>query len=171
MSHLDLALTSITIGSWQMVAVTFQSPSELVAVPVIGVIGNSVTTSPLGKQRLLQWKKQVAVTIRQHRGATPWKTSWQYALSVGFSFYPRIHGNQALDVENFLKPSFDALAAGLFCDEATDIAKLQRYNYDDSNFRRLFVYRLPDARTELEEGAAFCISARKYDEYVGTELE
>lgn len=81
MSHLDLALTSITIGSWQMVAVTFQSLSELVAVPVAGVIGNSVTTAPLGKQRLLQWKKQVAVTIRQHRGATPWKTAWQYALS------------------------------------------------------------------------------------------
>jgi hypothetical protein len=163
MNNHNLMLASISIGPWQMVSVTFQNSAELWTVPVFGIIGNSVTTSSTGKQRLAKWKTQVATTIQQRRGPTRWASAWHYALSVGFSFYPQNHGNQSLDIENFLKPIFDALAAGLFCDASADLTMLQRYNYDDSNFRHLFIYRLPDALTCCEEGAAFCISVRKQD--------
>ena len=60
--------------------------------------------------------------------------------------------------KNFLKPTLDALAAGLFRHDSVEPAEIQKYDYDDSGFRSLFVNRLEDARTEENEGVAFCVS-------------
>jgi len=99
------------------------------------------------------------VETKRLRGASSWNPADGYAITIGFSLCPRAHGNQKLDIENFVKPSVDALAAGLFCGAEVDAAQIQRYDYDDSGFTHLLVQRLSDAPSEEEEGAAFCVSA------------
>jgi hypothetical protein len=75
------------------------------------------------------------------------------------SFHLGSHGHrQDLDVENFLKPAFDALACGLFVTAEQDLATIRRWHFDDSVFRHLLVHRLPDAKSPSEEGAAFIVS-------------
>ena len=65
----------------------------------------------------------------------------------------------ALDVENFVKPVVDGLAAGLFCDNDTDPNHIELWNYDDSNFNTLLIHRLEDARRPEDEGIAISISS------------
>ena len=78
----------------------------------------------------------------------------------------------ALDVENFLKPTFDALAAGLFCASDQDPGQIRRYTYDDSNFRYLFVHRLADAESPELEGVGVVVSIGKdHTKTLGTTLE
>lgn len=57
-----------------------------------------------------------------------------------------------------MKPTLDALAAGLFCHENQDPLSIVRYNFDDSNFNYLFVCKLPKASGPDEEGAAIVVS-------------
>lgn len=127
----------------------------------MGVVGNSVPTSESGKARLAEWKATVAAAAKAARGEKPLVPGWTYAVSAGFSFNPAAHGSQTLDVENFLKPKFDAVAAGLFCPEAQDPRTISRYNYDDSGFRYLFVHRLPDAASVRDEGVGIVLSIRR----------
>ena len=127
---------------------------------MICLIANSVYTSQSGKERLIDWKQNVARIVKACRGPDPWDPHDHYAISVGFSFNLRAHGNRQLDVENFVKPTIDALAAGLFCTNDQDIAAIKRYDYDDSNFRYLFLHRLGDAPTEFEEGVGIYISVQ-----------
>jgi hypothetical protein len=100
----------------------------------------------------------VAAAAKSARHGTVLDPGWRYAISAGFSFHSPSHGSQALDVENFLKPAFDALAAGLFCDHSVDCRSLERFHYNDSGFEYLFVHRLPDANSASEEGAGFVVS-------------
>ena len=44
-----------------------------------------------------------------------------------------------MDVDNFVKPIIDALAAGLFCDPQIDPNNIPHWNYDDSNFNTLLI--------------------------------
>jgi hypothetical protein len=62
---------------------------------------------------------------------------------------------------NFLKPTFDALAAGLFCGQEVECHQLDQFAFDDTGFKYLFVYRLPDARLAGEEGVGFVVSIRE----------
>lgn len=43
-----------------------------------------------------------------------------------FAFHMGSHGNQRLDIENFIKPTLDALAAGLFCPNQTNPREIAR---------------------------------------------
>jgi hypothetical protein len=83
-----------------------------------------------------------------------------YSITAGFSFHMPSHGNQGLEVENFLKPTFDGLAAGMFCEPSVDCMQLDRFAYDDTGFKYLFVYRLPDARSAVNEGVGFVVSVQ-----------
>ncbi len=157
----DLGISSIRAKNWQMAAITLAKPDDLLVVPVVGIVGNSITTSAVGKQRTRAWKVKVTSSVKHARGVKIWNPHWQYAITIGCSFCLALHGNQPLDVENYLKPSIDALAAGLFSSDEQDSRSIQRYNYDDSNFKYLFVYRLPDAQIASEEGAAFCVSVQR----------
>ena len=76
------------------------------------------------------------------------------------SFHPRTHGNRDLDVENFIKPVLDGLAAGLFCENDTDPQGIDQFNYDDSNFNTLLIHRLDNAPTADLEGIAVFVSSR-----------
>jgi Holliday junction resolvase RusA-like endonuclease len=105
------------------------------------------------------WKSKVVAGVKSARQER-WDSSGQYAISAGFSFYLRRLGRQAFDIENYLKPTIDALAAGLFCDDDQDTTAIARYNYDDSNFARLYAERLQDAAVATDEGALISVSLR-----------
>ena len=60
-----------------------------------------------------------------------------------------------------MKPTPDALAAGIFGDENQDPRAVARFAFDDSNFTYLFVHRLPDAPTLDAEGPAVVLSGRR----------
>jgi len=146
------------VGLWPMDAVAFGSERRHIAFTIHGIIGNSVPTTPSGRAVLLKWKRTVAAAAKQARGSVPLDPRWVYSISAGFSFYMPSHGNQGLEVENFLKPTFDGLAAGLFCDPAVDCLQLERFGYDDTGFKYLFVYRLSDASVASDEGVGFVVS-------------
>ncbi len=156
-----LALEERSVGKWKVPAVVFAAESIDLSIEVLGSIANSVATSEVGRRRLAQWKQTVAAAVKAGRGGTLWDPRWVYAVSAAFSFSHEIHGARLLDVENFLKPTFDALAAGLFCPDEQDPRAIDRYNFDDSNFLYLFVHRLRDARTAAEEGVGLVVSALK----------
>jgi hypothetical protein len=149
------------LGEWVVPAVLLDPEDLRLTIQVRGIIGNSVPTSETGKRRLVEWKRTVAAAAFTARGAVPLDPKWIYSISVGFSFHLQTHGGQTLDVENSLKPTFDALAAGLFCAIGQDPRAIERYNFDDSNFRYLFVHRLSDAHEEGSEGAGLVVSVRK----------
>lgn len=71
-------------------------------------------------------------------------------------FCPFVHRNRELDVDNFLKPLLDGIAAGLFCD--TTIEKIEHFLFDDSNFLKLYVERLSNTMNANEEGVLVTIS-------------
>ena len=157
-----LALRSRDIGGWQLPTLEFAADeARLLCAPVYGVIGNSVPTSPRGKAVHARWKVQVASHVKEARGEHPWQAGDSYAITVGFSFHMPSHGNQKLDVENFVKPTIDALAAGLFCHAQENPQDIQLWNYDDSNFTTLLIHRLPDAVSREAEGAAIAVSSRR----------
>ena len=91
----------------------------------------------------------------------PWDLGDNYAISLAFRFYSGFHGGlrQGLDVENFIKPVLDAVAAGLFCDTETDPREIKKWGFNDSNFNTLFIHRLPNALESKEEGVAVNVSS------------
>jgi hypothetical protein len=148
------------VGCWTISAVAFSQEQRRITLPVHAGIGNSVPTSSNGRAVLLNWKRAVAAAAKQARSGAPLDPHQVYSISAGFSFHMPSHGNQGLEVENYLKPTFDALAAGLFCDPAADCQQFDRFAFDDTGFKYLFVYRLPDARLDSEEGVGFVVSVR-----------
>lgn len=149
------------IGRWTIPTLEFPGSVRSLCVPVIETIANSIWT----KERAKPCKVAVASTVKAARGKQAWSPQDQYAISIGFSFHPGNHGNftdergrAKLDVENFTKPVVDAIAAGLFCGQETDISSIEHWNYDDSNFNTLLIHRIPDASNPDDEGIAVCVS-------------
>lgn len=153
-----IEIVRVQVGNWPLQAVVFREEQLRIALPVHAIIGNSVPNSPSGKAVLLRWKRTVAAAAKQVRGQVPLNGASVYSISAGFSFHMPSHGNQGLEVENFLKPTFDALAAGLLCEPIVDCQQLERFGYDDTGFKYLFVYRLPDAPSAAAEGVGFVVS-------------
>jgi Holliday junction resolvase RusA-like endonuclease len=156
-----LSIKTHTIGRWEIPVLAIDGSSVVIAFPVLGIIGNSVPNSAAGKKRSKEWKRAIAVAAKAQRGPCCWESQWEYALTIGFAFHRPSHGSQKFDLDNFVKPCVDALAAGIFCPDGTDIQTISKYKYDDSRFVRLFIQRLPDADHENEEGAAFYLTAIK----------
>lgn len=113
------------------------------------------------KERRKDWMSHVACTVKAERGEAPWVPEDRYAVTLRFRFFR--HPNQKLDVDNFVKPVLDALAAGLFLPEDTDPAAVwpfdKHHDVDDSNFRTLLIHRLPDAESRTEEGVRLFVSS------------
>ena len=137
--------------------IEFAGPARpLLSVRVNGSVVNSVTERT---QALQAWKVRVASAVKAVRGVESWKPADTYAVTLAFTFYPPNHGNQRLDLDNFVKPVIDALAAGLFCPPQINPRDILRWNYDDSNFNTLLVNRLPDATTMGGEGVVLSVSS------------
>ncbi len=155
----SLDVSTVKIGSWDLESISLTDATRELALPILGLIGNSVSTSPSGKDRTATWKILVGTAVQRARGPATWSPAHSYAISLGFSFHAGSHGNQPLDVENFIKPALDAVAAGLFSAPDQDLATLARWGFDDSNFTRLLIVRLPNADSASREGLALRISA------------
>ena len=158
-SRTSFNLIDSSIDGWEVPTVNLDGSDLCLAVRVPGTIANSVSTSPTGKENLAKWKVQIASSVKDGRGRDAWNPANEFAITLGLRFCPALHGHRALDVENFVKPIIDALAAGLFCDAETDPAHIQHFNFDDSNFNTLFIHRLPDANNRSDEGAAIFVSS------------
>ena len=145
---------------WQCDALHF--PDELFSFgcQAIGAIGNSITTSQQGKRRTAEWKITVARAVRAARPAKVPRQPERYSITIGISFHLPTHGNRELDIENFMKPTLDAIACGLYCADDLDLASVARWHFDDARFAHLLVHRLPDAESADQEGAAIFISAK-----------
>ena len=153
----DLILRQQNIGDWTVPSLDFTTPARAaLRLPVTGIIINSVAER---KDSLQAWKVKIASEVKAVR-ETPWDPGNDYAITLSLSFHPANHGNRRMDVDNFVKPIIDALAAGLFCDPQTDPNDIPHWNYDDSNFNTLLIHRLPDATAPDKEGIAICASAR-----------
>ena len=155
----ELKFSVQRIASWDVPVIRYRRPCAELSLSVRGTIANSISTTDAGKRCLKEWKANVATVCKASRGETPWSSAWTYAITLGLAFSPALHGWQPLDVENFLKPILDAMAAGLFCQEDQIPSNIERFNYDDSNFRHLLVHRFPDIASATEEVVAIHVSA------------
>ena len=162
-----LVYTYRKIGRWTVPTIELSATERPpLRLPIMGYIGNSISTSEIGMKKLDSWKVLVASEIKVARGGNAWNPQFQYAIAISFSFNAKSHGNRRradgqcrLDVENFIKPVIDALAAGLFCDQGTDVKNISRWDYDDSNFNTLLIHRLEDAPKPEGEGIAVYVSS------------
>lgn len=120
-----------------------------------GKIINSVVDSNK-KQELLMWKQKIAKSVYDERNGQIHSPNNHYTVSLSLRFCPSLHGNAKLDVENYIKPILDGISAGLFCEIEQDPTQITRFNYDDSNFDRLYVEKLDDCNP-IEEGIMISI--------------
>ena len=157
---MDFIFTHRTIGHWDVPVIELPDATHGLCLSIMGQIANSISTGQSAGEHLREWKKLVASQVKDSRGVEKWNPNNSFAISLGLSFCPALHGNQALDVENFIKPIIDALAAGLFCEADTDPQDIQHWSYDDSNFSTLLIHRLPDADRPENEGIAVCVSSK-----------
>ena len=136
----------------------FKGEAKSLCIRVKGPVINSVP-SPKRRQELRPWKEKVARAVKAKRGGARWVSEDRYAVTVRFRFCR--HENQTLDVDNYVKPVLDGLAAGLFLDK--DPGEIETFaahhGVDDSNFRILLIHRLPDAETPEEEGICLFVSS------------
>ena len=149
------------IGGWDVPIVEFADDEVPISVLVMGTIENG-TTDKKGSEKwekLQDWKRSVATKVKAVRGNGPWDSSLRYAVSLGMRFNLKNHRNRKLDADNFTKPVFDAVAAGLFCDEDTNPQDIKRWGYEDSNFRTLLIHRFEDTPDPKSEGVAIHVSA------------
>ena len=157
----DFNLKTKQIDGWDVPMLELPGADRLLSTLVVGTIANSVPTSQTGRDTLAKWKVQIASAAKNARGQDAWNPANNFAITLALRFCPALHGYRALDVENFVKPIIDALAAGLFCHPETEPSTIQHFNFDDSNFNTLLIHRLSDARSTQDEGAAIFVSSRR----------
>lgn len=153
-------LSQQQIGPWTIPVIELDAADRSLQQHAVGVIINSIVDGQAGRERQRNWKALVASRVKAERGSAPWNPTDRYAVSLGFAFHTGNHGNRPLDVENFVKPVVDALAAGLFCPPEQNPQAIERWCFDDSKFNTLLVHRLPDVKDRSDEGIAICVSAR-----------
>ena len=115
-------------------------------------------TSPQS-EKLRKWMVRLARAVKAKRGGD-WCSDCLHTVTLEFRFCPP--PKEKRDVDNYVKPVLDGLAAGLFLPENTDPGEVERYDIDhgvdDSNFRILLIHRLPNAETPEEEGVRLFVS-------------
>ncbi len=129
---------------------------------VKGPIINSVTKHT---KRLRAWKEKVACAVKAERGGD-WCSHHLYAVTLQFCFRERQNPAHEGDLDNYVKPVLDGLAAGLFLPEekflpdgSLGIKRFDKYHgVDDSNFRILLIRRLPNAESPDKEGVRLFVS-------------
>ena len=144
---------------WFVKFLKFPNKGKLVSIIIYGIIANVSPSTKGGREKLQHWKRKIAMEIQSKHGNISFNPNNQCCISVGMRFHTPTHGNQKLDLDNFIKPIVDGIAAGLFSDDKEDLSHLTKYNqFDDSNFRYLYMERLPDALEEQQEGISVVIS-------------
>ena len=123
---------------------------------VRGRIENSVTEN---KERSKAWKQKITQQIMKKRDGVQ-NNENHYAISVSMKFHLKTHGNLKLDAENYLKPILDGVAAGLFVPDNTNPSEISHFNYDDSNFDKVYFEKLSHALTFEDEFVIITISQK-----------
>jgi len=119
------------------------------------------------KKRLRDWKLRLASEVKAKRGRD-WDPDehgpgeHRYAVTLRFRFRSR---PTKLDVDNYVKPVLDGLAAGLFLPENRDPSDLRTFaahhGVDDSHFQTLLIRRLldlPDSKEREDEEVHLFVS-------------
>lgn len=136
----------------------FKEPArKLLSMWVQGTVVNFIAE----KEKQQIWKMTVASAIKSARDDSPWDPLDVYAVTLEFRFHADNHGNQKLDVENYVKPVVDAVAAGLFVDEQKDLSGIGTWDFPDSNFRTLLIHRAADPGDRHGEGVHVSVSVRE----------
>ena len=136
-----------------------ESNSDLLQFRINGKIINSIVDSNK-KQELLEWKQKIVEQVITHRKDKTYEPEETYLISLALRFCPQNHGNLKLDVENYIKPILDGVAAGLFCTPSTKSNQITRFDYDDSNFNNLYIERSPNTSSPDHEGIIISISRK-----------
>lgn len=137
----------------------FRAPGAIVvAVWVGGPIVNSVVDAK-AKEKLHCWKVRIVCAVKAARGESSLDPGVPRAVTVGFSFHPGNHGGHTADLDNFIKPVLDAAAAGLFCRRDKHPEQVAKWDFDDSAFGPISMYRLPTPARREDEGACIVIAS------------
>ncbi|MCE2506225.1 MAG: RusA family crossover junction endodeoxyribonuclease [Nitrosopumilaceae archaeon] len=154
----NLEFKKIELQDQVLQVLGFSNSSVMIKDIIYGMIANFTPTTQGGRKKLQEWKRQIAIQINSNRD-NRLNPNLFYAITIGMKFHPETHGNQELDLDNYSKPILDAIAAGLFSYDGDDLSSLITYNqFDDSNFRHIYLERLPDAELAEQESVAIFIT-------------
>jgi len=151
-----LELKSENIDGWKLNALEFSEDNNILKKVILGKLSNSQTDA--GQNIRFEWQTQIANEIKSIRGIIPRSSKNQFAISLGMKFSRHDNQKQPLDVDNFIKPIFAGIAAGLFSTGNLPI-KVEDFKDDDSRFIYLYVEKL-DVHASTE-GVAIVISELK----------
>jgi len=154
MTHLDLKIEKIE--DWDLHALEFENDKEVIRTVIPGQLINIQTKTGKKENKKLEWQQKIAKKIKSDRGSKARDPSKNYAISLGLKFSQDENQNQPLDVDNFIKPIFAGIAAGLFSLDEIPSNIIDFKDFPDSCFRYLYVERL-DEHAEVE-GVAVIIS-------------
>jgi len=158
MKKIEFKLISEDIDGWKLNAIEFIADKGILKKVILGKLSNSQTDA--GKNIRLDCQTKIANEIKSIRGKINRNAKNEYAISLGLKFSRHENQNQPLDVDNFIKPIFAGIAAGLFSPNDNNPQNLNDFLlYDDSCFRYLYVERLDDHSNE--EGVAIVISEKQ----------
>ena len=156
----DILFKKTKIKNHTLNSIEFRNSSFTISEIVFGMIANLTPTTPVGRKRLQEWKRKIAIQINSKRKSVQ-NSDNIYAIIIGMKFHPLTHGNQKLDLDNFSKPIIDAVAAGLFCNDNEDLSTLTTYNqFDDSNFQHIYLEKLSDASSSQGELIIILVSQK-----------
>ena len=128
--------------------------------PIMTLIrGRIVNSVDENKERSKAWKEKITREIIKKRDGVQ-NNEKQHAISVSMKFHLKTHGNLKLDAENYLKPILDGVAAGLFVPDNTNPSEILHFNYDDSNFDKVYFEKLSPALTFEDEFVTIIISKK-----------
>jgi len=147
------------IDGWELHALEFEDNSALIKKVVREELSDIQTKT--GRKKKLKLQQKIAKELKSKRGSQTRNSSNNYAISLGMKFVRHENQKQPLDVDNFIKPIFAGIAAGLFSQIDENQETLEDFKYDDSCFRYLYVERLDDHAEE--EGVAIVISEEKLE--------
>jgi len=149
-----MELKTEKIDGWKLHALEFENDSTVIKQVVREELSDSQTDA--GRKKKLKLQQKIAKELKSKRGAQARNSSNKYAISLGMKFVRHKNQKQPLDVDNFIKPIFAGIAAGLFSEIDENQETVDDFTYDDSCFRYLYVERLDDHAEE--EGVAIVIS-------------
>ena len=140
------------ISGWEVPTVAFGSPArDPLVLLVLGEIIKEFTSNAVRKW---DWKVHFTASVKEARGAGPWDPGDDYAVSLAFRFHPGFHGgpDRSLDVENFVKPVLDAVAAGLLCALEIQPSAIDNRVVDGEEAKPEICNIPGDGRTQSAEG-------------------
>lgn len=116
----------------------FRGSPIINGLEIKGKIINAIVDGEVRQREQLEWKRKIATTIKNSRKEC-YRPDCDYGVSVTMRFKAK---KQKFDVENYIKPILDGVAAGVFCGEEQIIDQIPRFNFPDHCFSNIFIQKL-----------------------------